>query len=84
MIDIPSQDEMMSMLKESFESSAIDFPTLFKALWFTNALNGCEDDFGQAVPFGWTRSTVFSRRAFKKTNTIQFKSNDCNNHSSQR
>ena len=39
----PSRDDMMQMLKKSFDSLEIDVASRFKALWVTNALDGTED-----------------------------------------
>ena len=39
----PSRDDMMQMLKKSFDSLEIDVASRFKALWVTNALDGSED-----------------------------------------
>ena len=39
----PSRDDMMQMLKKSFDSLEIDVASRFKALWVTNALDRSED-----------------------------------------
>ena len=39
----PSTDDMMQMLKKSFDSFKIDIASRFKVLWVTNALGGSED-----------------------------------------
>ena len=71
----PFQDDMVQMLKKSFDSLEIDVASRFKALWVTNVLDGSEDYLlsERIIALVGNKMKTFCRVLMKKKSPKSFK-----------